>query len=56
MGHTKPEKQQHNHYKSFMKKYGTAAQEPLPVDKTARLDLAGHKRVQQIIGLLLFYT
>ena len=54
--HSIPKKPQHNPYKPFPKKYGKAAQDPLPVDDSEPLDLAGLKRVQQIVGSLLFYA
>jgi hypothetical protein len=57
-GHTKPNKPQHSPYKPFPKKYGKEAQDPLPVavDDSERLDLDGLKRVQQVVGSLLFYA
>jgi hypothetical protein len=55
-GHKKPDKPQHSPYKPFLKKYGKEAQEPLPVDDSERLDLDGVKRVQQVVGSLLFYA
>ena len=55
-GHKKPSKPQHNPYKPFPRKLGKEAQDPLPVDDSERLDLDGLKRVQQIVGSLLFYA
>jgi hypothetical protein len=55
-GHKKPEKPQHSPYKPFPKKYGKEVQDPLPIDESERLDLKGLKRVQQVVGSLLFYA
>jgi hypothetical protein len=38
------------------KKYGSEAQAPLPPDATPCLDKAGIKRVQQIVGSILYYV
>jgi hypothetical protein len=40
-GHTKPKKPQHSPYKPFPHKFGKEAQDPLPEDKSERLDLKG---------------
>ena len=55
-GHKKPSKPQDNPYQPFPKKYGKEAQEPLPVDESERLELTGLKRVQQVVGSLLYYA
>ena len=49
-------KPQHSPFKAFPQKYGKEAQDLLPVDSSERLDLTGLKRVQQIVGSLLFYA
>ena len=38
------------------KKYGAAAQEPLPHDDSAKLDKKGIKRIQQLVGTILYYA
>jgi hypothetical protein len=55
-GHTKPKKPQHSPYKPFPRKFGKEAQDPLPEDKSERLDLKVLRRVQQIVGSILFYA
>jgi hypothetical protein len=38
------------------KKFGTEAQAPLPHDSTPKLDANGIKRVQKIVGSILYYS
>eukprot|EP00804_Cyclotella_cryptica_P011876 CCRYP_004378-RA/>CCRYP_004378-RA protein AED:0.44 eAED:0.39 QI:0/0/0/1/1/1/2/0/442 len=38
------------------KKYGAAAQDPIPTDASTPLDSNGQKRIQQIVGALLYYA
>eukprot|EP00804_Cyclotella_cryptica_P029536 CCRYP_020583-RA/>CCRYP_020583-RA protein AED:0.35 eAED:0.26 QI:0/-1/0/1/-1/1/1/0/1386 len=54
--HKSPEKPQHCPYQPTPRKYGTAAQAPIPPDTSDRLDLNGTRRVQQVVGSLLFYA
>eukprot|EP00804_Cyclotella_cryptica_P001552 CCRYP_003759-RA/>CCRYP_003759-RA protein AED:0.38 eAED:0.38 QI:0/0/0/1/0/0.5/2/0/316 len=54
--HPIPSSPQNVPYKPFPKKYGTAAQDPLPKDASGPLDSAGQKRIQQIVGALLYYA
>ena len=53
--HPKPKTPQHSPYKAPPKKYGAAAQDPLEDDTTNKLDDAGIKRVQQVVGAALYY-
>jgi len=55
-GHKKPSRAQHSPYKANPKKYGKAAQDPLPEDTSDDLDDDGVKRIQQIIGAVLYYA
>ncbi len=43
-------------YTPVPKKYGSEAQAPLPLDDSPLLDDAGIKRVQQIVGSILYYA
>ena len=54
--HTDPTKPQNCPYQPNPRKYGKEAQDPLPPDNSERLDLDGTKKVQQIVGALLFYA
>jgi hypothetical protein len=38
------------------KKFGSEAQAPLPPNCTLKLDAKGIKRVQKIVGIILYYT
>eukprot|EP00956_Cyclotella_meneghiniana_P014140 scaffold21040_cov41-Cyclotella_meneghiniana.AAC.5 len=55
-GHKKPDKPQHCPFQPNPKKFGKDAQDPLPTDDSKKLDLKGIRRVQQIVGSLLFYA
>ncbi len=58
--------QEYNHIKSKMvqncpytpapKQFGSEAQQPLPPDSSPRLDKKGIRRVQQIVGSILYYA
>lgn len=50
---TKP---QHSPYSCPPKRYGTNAQLPLPQDTSPRLDKDGVRRIQQIVGAILYYA
>jgi hypothetical protein len=43
-------------YSPELKQFGTEAQAPLPADTTPKLDTKGIKRVQQIVGSILYYA
>ena len=43
-------------YSPEPKKFGTEAQAPLPPDSSPKLDTKGIKRVQQIVGSILYYA
>eukprot|EP00804_Cyclotella_cryptica_P015897 CCRYP_006383-RA/>CCRYP_006383-RA protein AED:0.07 eAED:-0.04 QI:0/0/0/1/0/0/2/0/1375 len=54
--HKTPTTPQHCPFTPNPRKYGKDAQEPLPPDTSNRLDLSGTRRVQQVVGALLFYA
>eukprot|EP00804_Cyclotella_cryptica_P009771 CCRYP_013223-RB/>CCRYP_013223-RB protein AED:0.40 eAED:0.40 QI:0/0/0/1/0/0/3/0/850 len=54
--HKTPAKPQNCPFQPNPRKYGKDAQDPLPPDTTDRLDLTGTRRVQQVVGALLFYA
>eukprot|EP00956_Cyclotella_meneghiniana_P006754 scaffold9008_cov56-Cyclotella_meneghiniana.AAC.7 len=54
--HKKTDKQQHCPFQPNPRKFGKDSQVPLPPDESKRLDLKGVRRVQQIVGALLFYA
>jgi hypothetical protein len=54
--HEPPSKQQHCPYPPQPKKYGSAAQEPTPIDTSPTLDKNGITRIQQIVGTILYYA
>ena len=53
--HDTPRKLQHSPYRAPPKKYGAAAQDPIDEDTTKKLDDAGIKLIQQIVGAALYY-
>ncbi len=55
-GHIIPTRIHSCPYHPEPKKYGSEAQASLPPDATPRLDKAGIKRVQQIVGSILYYA
>ncbi len=55
-GHVAPLKPQNCPYSPNPIKYGTDNQAPSPLDDSPLLDAAGKKRVQQIVGSLLYYA
>jgi hypothetical protein len=55
-GHIMPKRLQPCPYSPEPKKYGSEAQAPLLLDATPILDARGIKRVQKIIGSILYYT
>ncbi len=54
--HIMPEKLQACPYSLEPKQFRTEAQAPLPADTTPKLDAKGIKRVQQIVGSILYYA
>jgi hypothetical protein len=54
--HVVPPKLQTCPYSPEPKRFGTEAQAPLPPDSLPRLDAKGIKRVQQIVGSILYYA
>ncbi len=54
--HIMPKKLQRCPYLPEPKKFGTEAQAPLPHDLTPKLDAKGIKRVQKIVGSILYYA
>ena len=54
--HEKPKKHQGSPYQVEPKKYGTAAQEPIPPDTSRKADEKEKKRTQQIVGSILYYA
>eukprot|EP00804_Cyclotella_cryptica_P004178 CCRYP_014547-RA/>CCRYP_014547-RA protein AED:0.45 eAED:0.45 QI:0/-1/0/1/-1/1/1/0/144 len=54
--HPVPSSPQNCPYKPYPKRYGAAAQYPIPTDDSAPLDSDGQKRIQQIVGALLYYA
>eukprot|EP00804_Cyclotella_cryptica_P012930 CCRYP_002289-RA/>CCRYP_002289-RA protein AED:0.24 eAED:0.24 QI:0/0/0/1/0.5/0.33/3/0/1110 len=54
--HPVPSSPQNGPYKPFPKKYGAAAHDPIPTDASAPLDSDDQKRIQQIVGALLYYA
>jgi hypothetical protein len=55
-GHIVPKKLQTCPYSPEPKKFGTEAQTPLPPDSSLKLDAKGIKRVQKIVGSILYYA
>ena len=54
--HVMPKKLQTCPYSPEPKRFGTEAQAPLPPDSSPKLDKKGIKRVQQIVGSILYYA
>jgi hypothetical protein len=54
--HKQPSKPQHCPFQPNPRKYGKDAQDPLPIDNSELLDLKGIRKVQQVVGALLFYA
>ncbi len=55
-GHIMPKKLQACPYSLKPKQFGTEAQAPLLADTTPKLDAKGIKRVQQIVGSILYFA
>ena len=54
--HESPTKPQHSPYIVAPKKYGNEAQDPLPPDKSSLVSKEKIKRIQGIVGSILFYA
>ena len=54
--HAFPGRIQHCPYSPEPKRFGVDAQAPIGIDATAKLDEKGIKRVQQIVGSILYYA
>jgi hypothetical protein len=54
--HENPDKPQHSPHKAPPNIYGTAAQDPIPDDEAPATDAKRIKRIQQVIGGILYYT
>jgi hypothetical protein len=54
--HSKPFKLQNFPYAPEPKKFGTEARTPLPPNDSPKLNKAGIKRVQKIVGSILYYA
>ncbi len=54
--HQMPKKPQHCPYTPALKRYGAAAQTPLPTDISPKLSDAEIKEVQRIVGSILYYA
>ena len=54
--HESPTKPQHSPYIIAPKKYGKEAHNPLPPDESAPVSKEKIKRIQGIVGSLLFYA
>ena len=55
-GHVIPTRLQMCPYSPEPKKFGSEAQAPLPTDESPKLDEKGIKRIQQIVGSILYYA
>ena len=51
----KPNKPQYSPYPVQPRKFGRVAQDPMPEDKTQKADEEKKKRVQQVVGSILYY-
>ena len=54
--HEAPKKPQHSPYPVQPKKYGAAAQDPLPVNELQELEEKENRRIQQVVGTILYYA
>jgi hypothetical protein len=54
--HTPPKKPQHNPFKFIQPEYGATVQYEQEEDTSEQLDEAGKKRIQEILGTLLYYA
>ena len=54
--HKNPKDPVHNPYRSPPKVYGKESQTPATEDNTKRLDKEGIREIQQIVGVVLYYS
>ena len=54
--HKSPTHPQHSLYQAPPKKYGAAAQDPMPIDTTNKLNEPRIKNIQRIVGAILYYA
>jgi hypothetical protein len=54
--HARPSKPQNCPYSPEPKQYSSKAQSPLPKDASKLLDDSGKKRIQKIVGSILYYA
>jgi len=54
--HVKKSRPQHCPFSPQPKKYGKAAQDPIPADESPKVDEKRKKKVQQIVGSVLYYA
>ncbi len=54
--HAFPTRIQRFPYSPEPKKFGSKAQAPLPTNESPKLDEKGIKRIQQIVGSILYYS
>ena len=55
-GHKKPKWPQHSPFRAQPKKYDHDVQDPIPDDKTEKLDEKDVKKIQQVIGAIWYCT
>ena len=54
--HLKPKKPQYSPYPVKPRKYGKAAQDPMPEDDTPPVDKEERLLVQQVVGSIIYYA
>ena len=54
--HEAPRKPQHSPYPVVPRKYGAAAQDPIPPDESPKLEEGDRRRIQQVVGTILYYA
>ena len=54
--HNKPDKPQYSPYKAAPRIYRKGAHDPIPEETTVKLDDKRIKRIQQVVGGVLYYT
>jgi len=54
--HETPTKPQHSPFQPQPRKFGVAAQDPIDEDKTPAVDDERKRRIQQVVGMVLYYA
>ena len=54
--HETPTRPQHSPFRPQPRKFGAAAQDPIDEDKTPTVDAERKKRIQQAVGMILYYA